>query len=109
MVTRGPNAAVVLSVDSNGNTQLSVGGLVIELIEEIRIEVSGTLRPRIKVVFASTTSLPKGPIKTRVLEILHRYREILAEHPCVEVFDTVDTLPFMAAIKTDISDPKTKA
>lgn len=104
--------ALVLSIDEDGNTQLSVGGLIIGLHDEIRVEVSGNLKPRIKIVFASTSGLPKNNTKVKILELLHRYREVLEKHPCVEIFDTVETLPYMEAVRPnpddpDPSDPKT--
>lgn len=91
-------STLLLSIAEDGKTELSINGITVELVEEIRIEITGNLKPRVKVIFASTRGLPAGSTKYKVLNLVHRYRELLESHPCVEIFDTAETLPFMRAV-----------
>lgn len=99
--------ALEIVVNVDGSVRVSIGGVVIGLIDELRLEVLGNLRPKVKIAFISTKNVSDVEMKSRIVEFLDHYREALHEHPFVEIFDAADTLPSMLAVRpSDKPDDK---
>jgi hypothetical protein len=96
---------LLVSIGAEGLVRVSIGGVVIGLIENVRVEVGCGTNPKVKITFMSMAGIPEGPDRSRLLELLHRYQEILATNPYVEVLDLADTLPYMKAVTTVPPNP----
>lgn len=97
---------VFVSISPHGAVKLCVNNEQVGYIEEIEFAAVASQPLRnIRVKFISTAAIAPGEEKNKILEKLHYYRELLEQCPQVKVYDEVETLPYMMALRPSSIPP----
>lgn len=99
------DALLTILVSSQGMVKLFVDDQQIGYLDEVSISATLAMTPNVRVKFVSTVALPPSEEKTRLLERIHEYRELLARCPQVKVFEEMETLPRMMAVRPSSLPP----
>lgn len=90
-----------VDITESGEVRISVGGVLIGLVEEVSLSAKFDQRPKLKVRFVSVKTMPENEVRDRLVASLHQYYDLIRECPWAEVHEQSDTLPKMSAVKEE--------